>query len=67
MGPWGEASKDLHSLVKVLGESRVAATARKRGRPASDKELGVVVSQVPGGILFLRIKVAKLPENGSNF
>ena len=46
VGPWGECSKDLHSLVKVLGETKVAAWARERGRPASDNELGVVISQI---------------------
>ena len=44
--PWGEGSKDLHSLVKTLAESRVACQARSKGREASDNELGVVVAQV---------------------
>ena len=46
VGPWGEGSKDLHSLVKTLAESQVAAKARSMGREASDNELGVVISQV---------------------
>ena len=46
VGPWGEASKDLHSLIRVLGESRVAATVRSEGRPASDNELGGVIGQI---------------------
>ena len=46
VGPWGECSKDLHSLIKVMGESKVAAQARDRGRPASDNELGVEISQI---------------------
>jgi hypothetical protein len=44
VGPWGEWSKDLHALVKVLGENKVAA--RARGRESSDKELGVVISHI---------------------
>ena len=46
VGPWGECSKDMHSLIKVMGETKVAAQARERGRPASDNELGVVISQL---------------------
>ena len=46
VGPWGEGSKDLHSLVKTLAESKVAMMARERGWEASDKEHGVIVSQI---------------------
>ena len=46
VGPWGECSKDRHALIKVLRETKVAAQARARGRPASDNELGVVISQI---------------------
>ena len=46
VGPWGECSKDMHSLIKVMGETKVAAQARARGRPASDNELGVVIAQI---------------------
>ena len=46
VGPWGEGSKDLHSLVKVLAETKLAAKARSLGRQMSDKELGVIVNQV---------------------
>ena len=46
VGPWGEGSKDLHSLVKTIADTKVASRARALGREASDKELGVVVSQV---------------------
>ena len=46
VGPWGECSKDMHSLIKVMGETKVAAQARDRGRPASDNELGVVMAQI---------------------
>ena len=46
VGPWGECSKDMHSLVKTLAETQFAQQARSRGREASDNELGVVVAQV---------------------
>ena len=46
VGPWGEGSKDLHSLVKTISDTKVAAKARALGREASDKELGLVVTQV---------------------
>ena len=36
LGPWGEVSKDMHSLVKVLAESNLAAKARARRRKISD-------------------------------
>ena len=42
MGPWGEGSKDLHSLITILGESRVTA----RGREGGDEELGQVLGQI---------------------
>ena len=32
--PWGDFSKDLHALVKVMGETKVAARTRSRGRQA---------------------------------
>ena len=31
VGPWGDCSQDLHSTIKILGESRVAARGRARG------------------------------------
>ena len=46
VGPWGEGSKDMHSLVKTIAETKVANKARALGRDLSDKELGIVVSQV---------------------
>jgi hypothetical protein len=46
VGPWGECSTDMHSLLKVMWETKVTAQARARGRPASDNELGVVISQI---------------------
>ena len=46
VGPWGEGSKDMHSLVKTIAETKVATKARALGRDLSDKELGIVVTQV---------------------
>ena len=46
VGPWGDCSKDMHSLIKVLGETKVAARARARGRQFSENELGVVIAQI---------------------
>ena len=46
VGPWGDCSKDLHSLIKTLGENKVAVQARATGRQASDNELGVIISQI---------------------
>ena len=40
-----DCSKDLHALVKVMGETKVAARAKARGRQASDNGLGVVIAQ----------------------
>ena len=31
VGPWGDCSKDLHALIKVMGETKVAARARGEG------------------------------------
>ena len=36
----------MHSLIKVMRETKVAAQASARGRPASDNEMGAVVSQI---------------------
>ena len=46
VGAWGEASRDLHSLVKVMAESRVAAHSRARGLAGEEGELGCVTGQI---------------------
>ena len=46
VGPWGEASKDLHALVSVIGNSMVAARGRARGWEGGEGELGQVIGQV---------------------
>ena len=46
VGPWGEGSKDLHNLVKVLGDTKLATRARAMGREGSDNELGVIIGQI---------------------
>ena len=46
VGPWGNASKDLHQLVRTLAECRVEGRVRARGQEASDWELGQVMGQI---------------------
>ena len=46
VGPWGEGSKDLHALVKILGEERVSARTRARGWEGGEGELGLVMGQI---------------------
>ena len=46
VGPWGNASKDLHQLVRTLAECRVAGRVRARGQEASDWELGEAMGQI---------------------
>ena len=42
-GPWGDLSPDLHRLLLVFAESRVAALGRARGWEAGPGELGKVM------------------------
>ena len=46
VGPLGEGSKDLHTLISVIGKSMVESRARERGWEAGDGELGQVMGQV---------------------
>ena len=46
VGPWGEGSKDLHSLVSVIGDSMVAAKARARGWEGGEGELGQTIGLI---------------------
>ena len=46
VGAFGEGSEDLHDLVQKLAESKVAAMGLRRGREASEDELGVIVGQI---------------------
>ena len=46
VGPWGDGSKDLHQLVKIMGDSSVAARGRARGWEGVDGELGMVIGQI---------------------
>ena len=36
----------MHNLVKVMGETKVVAKARARGRQASNNELWVIIAQI---------------------
>ena len=46
VGPWGDASKDMHSLVEVLGDTMLAARGRARGWEGSDGERGQIMGQI---------------------
>ena len=46
VGPWGDSSKYLHSLVSILGENMVAARGRARGWEGGEGELGQVIGQI---------------------
>ena len=46
VGAFAEGSEDLHELVQKLAESRVGAMGLRRGREASEKELGMVIGQI---------------------
>ena len=46
VGPWGNGSHDLHSLVRTLAETKVAARSRARGWEGSDQELGLVMGEI---------------------
>ena len=46
VGPWGDASKDLHKLISLIGNSMVAAKARARGWEGAEGELGQVIGSV---------------------
>ena len=47
-GAWGEASKDVHTLVDVLAKSRLKHQLQDAGRPdeGSDNELAVITGQI---------------------
>ena len=45
VGAFGEGSEDLHSLVQVIAESRVASLGLARGREGTEIELGIVMGQ----------------------
>ena len=46
MGAFGEGSEDLHSLLQIMGESRLRAQGLARGMEGSAEELGVIVGQI---------------------
>ena len=62
IGPWGEASKDLHSLVSVLGNSMVQA--EKRGWEGEEGKLGQVMGQLRRKLscTFVRAQALCLPS-----
>ena len=60
VGQWGGCSKDLHSLVKVLGENKVVLKARATGREASENELGIIISLIRKYLLTAFIREQNL-------
>ena len=46
VGPWGDGSKDLHSLVSIIANSMVDARSRERGWEGGEGELGQVMGQL---------------------
>ena len=44
MGAWQEASKDLHNLLDVLADHKVAALGLARGREATENERAQILS-----------------------
>ena len=45
-GAWGEASKDVHSLVETLAECRLRSQALSRGRVEGEEVKSVLVGQI---------------------
>ena len=46
VGAFGEGSEDLHDLVQQMAESRATSMGLKRGREATDAEIGMAVGQI---------------------
>ena len=46
VGPWGEGSKDLHTLISVIGKNMVDSRGRDRGWEGGEGELGQVMGQL---------------------
>ena len=46
VGAWGEGSRDLHALIRVMAESRVVANSQARGYMTGDGELSVVIGNI---------------------
>ena len=46
VGPWGEVSKDLHTLVSMIGKNMVEARGRERGWEGGEGEMGQVIGQI---------------------
>ena len=55
-GAWGEASEDVHLLIQILAESRLAFQGLQRGKPGSKAELGIMVGQIRRRISITAIK-----------
>ena len=46
VGAFGEGSEDMHDLVQQIAESRANTMGLRRGREATEAEVGIFVGQV---------------------
>ena len=46
IGAFGECSRDMHALIRVMAESRVTAICQARGYMASKGELSTVIGSI---------------------
>ena len=46
VGPWGDSSHDMHQLIKVLAQQRVAYRDKSRGTISEPDHLSVVIGQI---------------------
>ena len=46
VGPWDDSSKDMHHLIKVLGEQRVQMNEKTEGSVRRSEYLGVETGQI---------------------
>ena len=60
VGQWGGCSKDLHSLVKVLGENKLVVKARATGKESSENDLGIIISHFRKYLLTAFIRAQSL-------
>ena len=60
VGPWGDCSRDLHHLIKVLGEQRVQRKERSQGSVRGSDHLGVVTGQIRHILSFTFVRANAL-------
>ena len=59
VGAFGEGSEDVHYLIQQLAETRASSMGIRRGREASDAEIGILVGQIRRSLstTFVRAQV----------